>query len=131
MGGGAAILIWAIIIGVVVWLVVRLSRRAPRQDFIIPTASAAPQWTMCDTCGGGNYPQATHCQWCAAPLLIQGVAPAPAWSAGTVNAEGAGQIQGVCAACGSTVDVGVAFCPQCGTKLAWTSGVAGSDGPAG
>jgi hypothetical protein len=71
MGGVAAILVWLIIFvgfGVVVWLVATRSRRSPQSNFIGPTASSAPQWTMCEKCGGGNYPQATYCQWCAAPL---------------------------------------------------------------
>ena len=98
MGGGAAILIWLIlfvgfglVVGLVVWLVVRESRRSPGPRFIGPTASSPPQWTMCEKCGGGSYPGATYCQWCAAPLtppraVLAPGPPPPATSAATPNA---------------------------------------------
>lgn len=92
MGGGAALIIWALIIGLVVWLVVRRSRRAPRSVFTVPTDPPAPEWTTCDRCGNGNHPNAAYCQWCAAPLTpphaVLGPgppAPPPAASVATPN----------------------------------------------
>ena len=73
MGGGAAIVIWIVIFisigaGVGVTLIVTQSGRSTRSGSIGPTASSPPQWMMCEKCGGGSYPGATYCQWCAAPL---------------------------------------------------------------
>jgi hypothetical protein len=90
MGSVAAVVLWTLIITAIVWGTVRLTKRSTRSGSIGPTASSPPQWMMCEKCGGGSYPGATYCQWCAAPLtppraVLTPEPPLPAPSAAPPN----------------------------------------------
>lgn len=52
----------------------------------------------------------------------------PAGASEMPDHSAVGRTGSACGACGKPVDVGVTFCPCCGTKLAWTSGVARGKG---
>ena len=71
------ILIWLIIFGLIAWLIVWLMRRGARSAPVAPATPPAPTWTMCEKCGGGNYPGVPYCQWCAAELTFPVAATAP------------------------------------------------------